>query len=137
MNRNAFIQAAAIILWADEKVEPEELVAAKAFFEKYGIDWGTAEAELQKEIGELLDPGEEGEEESETELVLNVIDFGTGIDQMEVFKELCFLACADNQLDWIEVDILHRLAEAMNIQKEVVTASLAAVVAQTKCAVNV
>lgn len=137
MNRSAFIQAAAIILWADEKVEPEEMTAAKTFFEKYGIDWTTAEAELQKEIGELLDPGEEGEEESETDLALNVIDFGAGIDQMEVFRELCLLACADNQLDWIEVDILHRLAEAMNIQKEVVTGSLAAVVAQTKCAVNV
>jgi uncharacterized tellurite resistance protein B-like protein len=137
MNKRAFIQAAALILWADEKVEPEELSAAKVFFEKYGLDWSTTEGELQQEIGALLDPGEEDEEESEEELMLGVIDFGPGVDSMEVFKDICLLACADNQLDWVEVDILHRLAEAMNIQKEIVTATLAAVVAQTKCAVNV
>jgi len=41
-----------------------------------------------------------------------------------VLVGLAKLACADKELTWNEIDMIHRLGEAMNIQGEMVSAAL-------------
>jgi len=117
-------RAVAAVLWADEKVDPSEMIAAEELFQKFGISWSDAQPALEEELENLLDIGEEEEDESDEELDFGVIDLGTETDSYEVLKGLCRLACSDKVLDWCEIDIIHRLGESMNLKKELVSAAL-------------
>ena len=130
MNESALVRAVAAVLWADQRVEAEELAGAKILFERHRIDWGRGRPMLEQEIEAWLDPGEEEEAESESPVDFGVIDLGEGVDHADVLCELAELACADGVLDWTEIDVLHRLAEAMNQPKELVTAAVALAVAK-------
>ena len=124
-NITQFARVTAAVLWADEKDTPEEWVAAEALFLKNNLNWEEAKSLVEEEIEALIDEDEEGSESEEDEdLTFGAIDLGAGVDPYEVLVGLAKLACADKELTWNEIDMIHRLGEAMNIQGEMVSAAL-------------
>ncbi|MDA9949111.1 TerB family tellurite resistance protein [Paracoccaceae bacterium] len=128
-------KAVAAVFWADEKDTPEEWEAAKQLFISHSINWDEAKALIEQELELLIDEDTEDVEESEEELNFGALDFGPGVDQFLVLCSLAEICCADNELAWQEIDILHKLAEAMNFSKEAVSAAIAKEVSKGRVSV--
>ena len=85
---------------------------------------------IEKELVILIDEGKsDGKKsyrmvEKDEAIDFGVIDLGDGIDPFDVLSGLADIACADGRLDWQEIDIMHRLGESMNIEKERVSAAM-------------
>ena len=138
MDLNALEKAVAIVLWADEKIDPDEMETAKKLYEKYNFSWSEHKESLEERIESLLDvDDEEDEEESEEELSLGVLDFGEGVDTMEIMINLAELACADKKVTFSEVDLIHRLGEAMNIEPEIVSGALLVAVTRSTSTIEI
>ena len=139
MNLTTLNRAAALVLWADEKIDPEEMEGAKGLYEKYDFSWSECKQALEQEIENLVDEDENGDEEEggEEELYLGVLDFGEGVDTMDILVDLAELACADQRVTFSEVDLIHRLGEAMNAQAELVSAALLLAVSQSSTSVEI
>ena len=139
MNLTTLNKATALVLWADEKIDPEEMEGAKDLYEKYDFSWSECKLSLEQEIENLVYEDENGDEEegSEEELYLGVLDFGEGIDTMDILVDLAGLACADQRVTFSEVDLIHRLGEAMNAQAELVSAALLLAVSQSSTSVEI
>ncbi len=138
MNIDALCRAVAAVMWADHKIEPEELAAASGLFEKYKVSWDKAKPELEQCLDDLLDAGEEDgedEEEVDSELDLGCMDFGE-VDRFEVMDDLCDLALSDSRLDESEIGILHEIGRAANIPPELVTAGIAKAMVMHKATVH-
>ncbi len=138
MNIDALCRAVAAVMWADHKIEPEELAAASGLFEKYKVSWDTAKPELEQRLDDLLDAGEEDgedEEEVDSEFDLGCMDFGE-VDRFEVMDDLCDLALSDSRLDESEIGILHEIGRAANIPPELVTAGIAKAMVMHKATVH-
>jgi hypothetical protein len=115
----------AVVLWADEKDTPEEWAAAEKIFTDNGAHWGDAKPLLEQELKALIDEDEDDTaQEIEEDLDFGAIDLGPDVDTYEVLCGLAQLACSDKELTLQEIDILHKLGEAMNVSKEFVTAAL-------------
>jgi hypothetical protein len=116
-------KAVACVLWADERVAPEEIAAARPVFERRGLPWDEAKTRIEQELELLYDEGEESEAESEgAALEFGVIDTGHE-EPMELLTELAVIACADGVLDWQEIEVLHAIGRAMNQSPVLVTAA--------------
>jgi hypothetical protein len=126
MEAKALAKACAIVMWADGKVEEEELVSAEHFFSQYNISWNEAKPLVEQYLDELLDADENAEdfEEVDEELDLGNIDFGEGVDSYEVLCALSSLATVDNVIDETEIGIIHQIARATNQSPELATAAL-------------
>ncbi len=125
MQTEQLARAVAAVLWADEKDTPEEWAAAEKIFTNNGANWEDAKPLLEQELEALIDEDEDDTaEETEEELDFGALDLGPDVDTYEVLCALAQLACSDMELTWQEIDILHKLGEAMNVGKELVTAAL-------------
>jgi hypothetical protein len=125
VNTDGLAKVVATVLWADEKVTEEEWSAAEGIFSKYGVSWDDAKKEVEKHIEDLLDPGEEDEEFEETDEEFDIGNVYLGeVDDFEVLCDLAVLIVADKEVTFTEIDILHRIAEAINSQAELTTAAL-------------
>ena len=137
MNVGSVAKAVATVLWADEKDTPEEWGAAESIFKDNGGDWEAAKPLIEREIESLIDEDPEGsDEESEEDLHLGVIDVGD-CDQHDVLFGLARLACADKEVTLGEIEVLHAIGDAMNVQKQLVSAALVKAVAALGAAVSV
>ena len=136
-------EAAATIFWADGKDTPEEWESAKTLFTGLGFRWSAAKKAIEKELVTLIDEGESNPKKSfqmyekDETIDFGVIDLGAGLDPFEVLCGLAEIACADGRLQWQEVDIMHRLGESMNIEKEMVSAAMLRAVSNQKVKVKV
>jgi len=136
MNLTTLNRAIALVLWADEKIDPEEMEAAKDLYEKYDFSWDESKQSLEKEIESLVDENDT-EDESEENLHLGVLDFGEGVDEMDILVDLTGLACSDAKVTLSEVDLIHRIGEAMNTQTELVSAALLLSTSQSSASVEI
>lgn len=138
MNIDALCRAVAAVMWADHKIEPEELASASGLFEKYKVSWDEAKPELEQRLDDLLDAGEEDgedEEEVDSEFDLGCMDFGE-VDRFQVMDDLCDLAISDSRLDESEIGILHEIGRAANIPPELVTAGIVKAMVMHKATVH-
>lgn len=132
MRLEPFAKAVALLLWADEKVTEEELVISKELFAKYGFAWMEAKPVLEGYLEAFLDPGEEvlaadelGEfVDADEDFELGCLDFGEGVDIQEVVKDLCTFAVLDKKVEYNEIELIHRIAEACRLDKVLATAAL-------------
>ena len=125
VNTDGLAKVVATVLWADEKVTEEEWSVAEGIFNKYGVSWGDAKKEIEGHIEDLLDPGEEDEKFEETDEELDIGNVYLGeADDFEVLSDLASLIVADKEVTFSEIDILHRIAEAINSQPQLVTAAV-------------
>jgi hypothetical protein len=124
MQISALVKAVAFVMWADEKIDEEEMVIAEGIFKKYKFEWNEAKPLLENQIELMLDESSEDNEEYEDVLDLGVIDFGTNVDRYEVLFELADLVLADKVIDYREIDVMHCIARAINAAPETVTAAI-------------
>jgi len=131
VNADGLAKVVATVLWADEKVTEEEWSVAEGIFSKYGISWGDAKKELESHIEDLLDPGEEDEEFEEVDEDLDIGNVYLGeVDNFEVLCDLASIIVSDKEVTFTEIDILHRISEAMNSQPQLATAALVKAVSE-------
>jgi len=125
MNADALAKVVAVVLWADEKVEDEELSVAEKIFSKYNIPWTEAKKNLESHLEDLYDPGEDDEEFTETDEDFDLGNIYLGeVDNFEVLNDLSALIVADKVVSFKEVDILHQITKAINAEPELATAAL-------------
>jgi len=125
VNTDGLAKVVATVLWADEKITEEEWSAAEGIFNKYGVSWGEAKKEIENHIEDLLDPGEEDEDFEETDEDFDIGNVYLGeVDDFEVLSDLASLIVSDKEVTFTEIDILHRISEAMNSQPQLATAAL-------------
>lgn len=144
MRLEPFAQAIASLMWADERVGEDEMILSKNLFEKYGISWEDAKPVLEKHLESLIDPGDEAVEadkkgefcEADEDFVLGCLDFGEDVDFYEVIKDLCLFVVLDKQVEYKEVELIHHIAEACNLDRVLATAALLSAVEETKAKVN-
>lgn len=137
MQTQQLAKAVAAVFWSDEKDTPEEWAAAERLFVNNGCDWEEAKSLIEEELEDLIDEGDsDEEEETEEDLIFNSIDLGPGIDPYKALCGLAEVACADKQLTWKEIDVIHCLGDAMHVSREMVTAALVAVSQSSDVAVE-
>ena len=125
MSIDQLARVTAVVLWADEKDTPEEWAAAEKIITDNGAHWEDAKPLLEQALKALIDEDEDDTaQEIEEDLDFGAIDLGPDVDTYEVLCGLAQLACSDKELTLQEIDILHKLGEAMNVSKEFVTAAL-------------
>ena len=122
VNAKALAKAIALIAWADGKLEVEELKTAREVFGKYGIDWIQAKPLLEAEMETFIE-GDGGEEERDSDINIGVLDFGE-VDFKAILDDLAAIAAADKKIDHSEVQLLHLIGRAANLDPVMVTASL-------------
>jgi uncharacterized tellurite resistance protein B-like protein len=130
MNIDALAKASAFVLWADGKIEEDELKAVDSLFEKYGVDDTKGKKLLKEWLDDFIDAGEETEEEieeTEEDISIGVIDFGE-VDEVEILTDLAVLACSDKKLAMSEIEIIIQIAEAMNVSHVLSTAAIVSAV---------
>lgn len=129
-NARGLAKAVAFVLWADEKVTAEEHEASRSLFEKHGVAWVDAKPMLEEAMEEILDESDSDEEADSDggEIECDLVDPGEGIDSLELMVDLARLACADGELAWEEIEVLHAIGRAMQQAPEVVTAAVATAV---------
>ena len=135
MNESALAKAVALVLWADDNIDQTEMKAASKIYEHFGLDWGQGKALLESQIGTFLDTDEDNE--GEEEYAIGTIDFGEGVDTLDVLSALADLACADGKVAFSEVQILHEIGRAMNVSVEIVTIAILLGVQSAKAKVDV
>ena len=106
-------KACAFVIFADGKIEVQELDTAKALFEKYGLDWFEGETLIKKYIDSFIDESED-EKEEESDFELGKIHFDD-VDSFEVLKDLALICAADGEISIGEIDVIHSLAEAFEL----------------------
>jgi hypothetical protein len=136
-NVDGLTKIVALVLWADEKVTTDEWAGARRIFKKYGIPWAEAKKDLERHVEELLRPGEPGEEfeEKDEEFEIGNVSLGE-VDDFEVLCDLALLIVADKKVTYTEIDILHRIARAIDSQPELATAAIVKAVVKKKSRVK-
>lgn len=134
VNAKALAKAAALLAWADDKLEVDELKTIQEIFKKHGIDWKEAKPLVEAEM-EVFIAGDESEEEKDEEIVLGALDFGE-VDSKDILDDLAALAVADKVVDFSEVEMLHKIGSAANVNPEFVTAALLEAVKKTNASLN-
>jgi len=138
VNADGLAKLVALVLWADEKVTDEELSVAESVFRKHGISWADAKKDLDSHLEDLYDPGEEGEEFTETDEDFDIGRVYLGeVDDFEVLCDLSALIVADKIVSFSEIDILHRIAKAIGAQPELATAALLKATKENNAKVNI
>ncbi len=110
---NNLAKACAFVIFADGKIEIPELDTAKALFEKYGLDWFEGETLIKKYIDSFIDKSED-EKEEESDFELGEIHFDD-VDSFEVLKDLALICATDGEISIGEIDVIHSLAEAFEL----------------------
>lgn len=137
VNVDGLTKAVATVLWADEKVTEEEMSVAEGIFNKYGVPWADAKKDLDSHLEDLLEPGEEDTEFEETDEDFDLGSIYLGkVDEFEVLCDLALLIVSDKIVSYSEIDILHRIAEAMNTKPDLATAALLKVVIENNAEVK-
>ena len=137
VNVDGLARVVAIVLWADEKVTDEEMSVAELVFNKYDVPWANAKEQLDRHLEDLLAPGEEDEEFEETDEDFELGDIHLGeVDDFEILCDLASLMVADKEVSFTEIDILHRIAEAINAQPQLASAALVKAVAENNSKVR-
>lgn len=134
VNAKALAKAAALLAWADDKLEVEELKSIQEIFKKYGVDWKDAKPLVESEM-EILLEGDGSEEEKDEDLNIGVLDFGE-VDGKAILDDLARLAVADKKVDYSEVDVLHTIGKAANLDPMLVTAALLQAVNKANASLN-
>jgi uncharacterized tellurite resistance protein B-like protein len=114
-------RAIAVVLWADNKVLEEELVAARALYARFGITWTRGKKVLEEELEALLEYDSDGVDDAPLIVAPLVLET---ISPLEFIYELAKVACSDMEITWDEVDVLHLIGRAMVLDPRVVTAAL-------------
>ena len=130
MRLEPFAKAVALLLWVDEKVTDEEMLLSKDLFTKYGFNWTEVKPVLEGYLEEFIDPGDEaldadekGEfEDVDEDLELGCLDFCEGVDPYAVVKDLCQFIVLDKQVEYKELEIIHSIAQACNLDSVSTTA---------------
>lgn len=144
MRLEPFAKSVALLLWADEKITDEELVLSKELFMKYGFSWEEAKSVLENYLEAFVDPGDEALEadergefiEVDEDLELGSLDFGDDVDLFEVLKDLCRFTVVDKKIEYKEIELVHYIAEASNLDKVLATAALLEVAQETGAELN-
>ena len=144
MRLEPFAKAVALLLWADEKITDDEMLLSKDLFTKYGFSWEEAKPVLEGCLEAFVDPGDEAVEADEKgefvdvdeDLELGCLDFGDGVDTYEVIRDLCRFVVLDKQIDFKEIEIIHHIAEACNLDKVLATAALLGAVQESGSKLN-
>lgn len=106
-------KACAFVIFADGKIDKAEIDSAKALLKKYGFDENEGEILLKKELDAFIDESEEEQNDSE-EILLGNLTL-EDIDSFEILKDLALIAAADVNVSINEIDIIHSLAEAFEL----------------------
>lgn len=134
INAKALAKAAALLAWADDKLEVEELKSIQEIFKKYGVDWKDAKPLVEAEMEVLLE-GDGSEEEKDEDLNIGALDFGE-VDGKAILDDLATLAVADKKVDYSEVDVLHTIGKGANLDPMLVTAALLQAVNKANASLN-
>ena len=138
INVDGLAKLVALVLWADEKVTDEELSVAESVFSKYGISWADAKKDLDSHLEDIYDPGEGDEEFTETDEDFDIGRVYLGeVDDLEVLNDLSALIVADKIVSLSEIDILHRIANAIGAQPELATAALLKATKESNAEINI
>lgn len=106
-------KACAFVIFADGKIDNAEIDSAKALLKKYDFDENEGEILLKKELDAFIDESEEEQNDSEEILLGNLAL--EDIDSFEILKDLALIAAADGNVSINEIDIIHSLAEAFEL----------------------
>lgn len=108
-------KACAFVIFADEKIDQSEIDSAKSLFKKYGFDEKDGEAFLKKELNSFIDESEEEKNEEDNISLENLVL--EDIDSFEVLKDLTLIAVADGEISVNEIDVIHSLSEAFDLEQ--------------------
>ncbi len=144
MRQEPFAKAVALLLWVDEKVTEDEMLLSKDLFEKYGLSWIETKPVLEGYLEAFIDPGDEALEADEKgefvdvdeDFELGCLDFGEDVDTYEVVRDLCKFIVLDKQVEYREIEIIHYIAEACNLDKVLATAALLEAVDESDAKLN-
>lgn len=120
----ALAKAVALLAWADEKLEIEEIKAIQEIFKKYGVNWKDARPLVEAEMEAIIE-GDGGEDEKDDVLNIGVLDFGE-VDSKDMLDDLASIAVADKEIDYREVEMIHKIASAANMDPVIASAALLA-----------
>ena len=123
----------AFALWADAKITESELESLKPILNKYNID----NQLMQTEINLLLD----GEEIDSIEEVDIDIDLGQcqieDIDEFDLLYDIAKIIIADKVLDMTEIDVMHTIGSALQVDPQMVTAAIVQAIDESKVAITI
>ncbi len=144
MRLEPFAKSVALLLWADEKVTDEEMILSKELFDKYEFPWEESKLVLEKYLEAFVDPGDEAQDadekgefvESDEDLDLGPLDFGENVDTYEIIRDLCRFVALDKQIEYKEIELIHCIAEACNLDKVLATAALLEEAQESNCKIN-
>lgn len=120
VNPKALAKALALVAWADEKLDKSELKATQAIFDKYGIPWNEAKTLFESAMEDLLEA--DGDDDSE-DISIGVLDFGE-VDFRDVLDDLAELVMADKVADYKELEMMHTIGKACNVDPVVISGCL-------------
>jgi len=144
MRLEPFVKAIALLLWADEKITDDEMLLSKELFKKYGFSWTDAKPVLEDYLEAFVDPGDDALEadekgefvDTDEDLELGCLDFGDDVDSYEVVRDLCLFVVMDKQVEYKEIELIHCISEACNLDKVLATAALLEAVQNSNCKLN-
>lgn len=131
---NNFAKACAFLIYADNKIEKEEIESAKAIFDKYHLDANEGEKLIKKYLDDFIDASDDPKEE-ESDFVLGNLEL-EGIDSFEVLKDLALIIVSDGEICFDEVANVHLLAEAFGLDSVFSTIAILEAI-KGKCSVNI
>ena len=125
--RASLARLAAVAIWADEKLEPEEIESAREMARALGMAWGGFHKALMAEIEALMsDLDREGESITD---VIGQIYLEDGVDPLEVLGCLVRIVVSDNRVTLRELEVVHGVADVLRIPPILVTQAIVSEVA--------
>lgn len=125
MNPDGIVKAVSFLLWADGKIEESEMIVAEKIFSKYKFEWEDVKPLLEKNLEDLISVKDKNNDiESEEDFQINKITIEEGIDNYEFLIDLAELACSDKIIDYQEVEMLHRIGTALDVQPELICCAM-------------
>lgn len=119
INPKALAKATALIAWADEKLDKNELATTQSIFEKCGIPWSEAKPLFENAMENLLETSDDEPED----IFIGVLDFGE-VDFRDVLNDLAELVMADKIADYKELEMMHAIGKACNMDPVIVSGAL-------------
>ena len=120
--RDCLARIAAVAIWADERLEPEEIESSRDLARTLEIGWKGFHGALLEEIESLVsDLSRAGDSIQE---LIGPIYLEEGVDPLVVLDCIAGIIVSDNRVTFRELEVLHQIAESLRIPPVLVSQAI-------------